>query len=160
MFLSTFTDWPIHPHFVSSQLTDGKMDFTLTEDILKQLTVRIVYDNEEDKEEEWIDRRKKRSAKRVDGTVVEPDNDNPLSHLVGREILVSATVTETLTGIALVGNGSVPVKFQEYSMEFLETTPGSFKHGLLYTGFVSLAELNLGTFIDTVEALIMHTDCT
>ena len=137
---------------ITGELVDGKLDFTLTPEILSQLRVTTVYENNdgEEKVEEWIegeerpvDRKRRSIQKRDVGAPGTSDSStgttNTMSHLEHREILISATVTETLTEIQLVGNGTVPFKRQEYAMSFMENTPSSFKHGLDFTGFLKVA---------------------
>ncbi|XP_059152580.1 CD109 antigen-like isoform X3 [Physella acuta] len=57
----------------------------------------------------------------------------------GAEVMVTAFVKETTTGVRL--NGSSVIKFYDnkYELKFLDTTPSVFKAGLLYTAFIQVA---------------------
>lgn len=54
-----------------------------------------------------------------------------------QRIIVTADVTETVTGVTLSDNNTVTCYTEKYDLRFMEITPDSFKPGLHYIGFVS-----------------------
>lgn len=54
------------------------------------------------------------------------------------QLLFSAKVNETVTGIVLSSNTTVACNPLKYVLEFLDITPESYRRGLTYTGFVSV----------------------
>ena len=54
-----------------------------------------------------------------------------------RPITVQAVVNETLTGVQLSGAATFEYFPNKIKLEFLESTPDTFKPGLNYTAFVS-----------------------
>jgi len=54
-----------------------------------------------------------------------------------RKLLVFADVNETVTGSIYSGNSTVYVRPEKYWLDFLPSSPSSFKPGFLYTGYVS-----------------------
>jgi CD109 antigen len=55
-----------------------------------------------------------------------------------REILVSAEVTESASGLTLTGNDTMQITDMKYKLSFLATNPANYKPGLYYTGFVNV----------------------
>lgn len=67
------------------------------------------------------------------GRVVLPD----WRLLKWQSIIITADVTETVTGVTLSSNSTVTCYDKKYDLRFLEITSDSFKPGLVYTGYVS-----------------------
>jgi CD109 antigen len=61
----------------------------------------------------------------------------PINDIRNREILVTAEVTETVTGITLTGNDTMKMAYTKYKLKFMDICPVNYKPGLVYTGFVS-----------------------
>lgn len=77
----------------------------------------------------------------IDGTVTFhidlADIKRSQPYLNYRKLIVSADVTETLTGISLGGSSSVQFFDNPAKIEFLDTNSESFKPGLEYVAYVS-----------------------
>ncbi|KAL5015784.1 hypothetical protein ScPMuIL_005373 [Solemya velum] len=61
-------------------------------------------------------------------------------HLYNRKLIVTANVTETLTGITLGASSSVQIHSYSTKMEFLDTNPETFKPGLKYTAYLRISQ--------------------
>jgi len=61
---------------------------------------------------------------------------NTAADLVGRYVVVTSRVTETVTGTVLSGNNTVVCISQKYNLTFLDITPSSFKPELIFSAFV------------------------
>lgn len=59
-----------------------------------------------------------------------------------QKIIVTADVTETVTGVTLSAKNTVTCYKKKYDLSFMEITPDSFKPGLLFIGFVSSSVVN------------------
>ncbi|ELT92020.1 hypothetical protein CAPTEDRAFT_218087, partial [Capitella teleta] len=66
----------------------------------------------------------------------------PINDLRDREILVSAEVTESASGLTLTGNDTMQITDMKYKLSFLATNPANYKPGLYYTGFLQLTQFD------------------
>ena len=63
---------------------------------------------------------------------------DPVDIFKYKTILVSANVTEGVSGVTLSGKADIAVKTQRHELKFLSGSPSSFKPGLTYVGFVRM----------------------
>ncbi|KAK7473605.1 hypothetical protein BaRGS_00035152 [Batillaria attramentaria] len=78
--------------------------------------------------------------------------------LAPHAITFTANVTESLTGITLIGSGTVKVYTEPVKVEFLPSNPKNFKPGLDYIGYVKISQpdgLPVPTSAD--ENVTVHT---
>ncbi|ELT96127.1 hypothetical protein CAPTEDRAFT_208769 [Capitella teleta] len=66
----------------------------------------------------------------------------PINDIRNREILVTAEVTETVTGITLTGNDTMKMANMKYKLMFMDICPVNYKPGLVYTGFLQLSQFD------------------
>ena len=67
-----------------------------------------------------------------------PYTRDPVDIFKYKMILVSANVTEGVSGVTLSDKADIAVKTQRHELKFLSASPSSFKPGLTYVGFVSM----------------------
>ncbi|KAH9490191.1 hypothetical protein Btru_043915 [Bulinus truncatus] len=67
------------------------------------------------------------------------DVQRSISLVDGKQVRVTAFVTETSTGIKLNGSSVITYYENKYKLKFLDLTPAVFKPGLQYTAFIQVS---------------------
>ncbi|KAL5008096.1 hypothetical protein ScPMuIL_013677 [Solemya velum] len=100
----------------------------------------------------------------IDGTVTFhidlADIKRSQPNLNNRKLIVSANVTETLTGISLGGSSSVQFFADPAKIEFLDTNSKSFKPGLEYAAYLRISQPDGRPVTTTQRDVLVKTTVT
>jgi len=66
--------------------------------------------------------------------------DDIRTYLIGRTIVITAYVLETVTGVTQSGNTTVPCTNSRYKLNFLSITENTYRHGMEFTGYLQLSQ--------------------